>query len=55
MNVTDITNSKLNMSHFITKKGKFRKPSAIAKNIADAIYASIGRGLSTEVYAIGSL
>lgn len=55
MNVTDITNSKLNMSHFITKKGKFRKPSAIAKNIADAVYAGIGRGLSTEVYAIGSL
>lgn len=55
MNVTDITNSKLNMSHFITKKGKFRKSSAIAKNIADAVYAGIGRGLSTEVYAIGSL
>ena len=55
MNVTDITNSKLNMSHFVTKRGKFRKPSAIAKNIADAVYAGIGRGLSTEIYAIGSL
>lgn len=54
-NKTTLENTKLNLSHFIKKNGQFRKPSAIAKNIADTLYAGIGRGLSTEVYAIGSL
>ena len=54
-NISTLKNSKLNLSHFIKKDGKFRKPSAIAKNLADALYAGIGRGLSTETYAIGSL
>lgn len=54
-NVKTLENSKLNLNHFIKKDGKFRKPSAIAKNLADALYAGIGRGLSTETYAIGSL
>jgi len=55
LDVSKISNSKLNMDHFVRKNGKFRTPSAIAKKLADALYSGIGRGLSTEVYALGSL
>ena len=50
-----VSAKKLKANQFLTTKGKFRTPGSIARKLSQQIAGSIGRGLSQEVFNVGSL